>query len=323
MKLRQRILVTGCAGFIGFHVVDKLVKKGHIVYGIDNIDDYYDINLKKDKLKLLKKNKNFFYKKIDISNKNKINHFLKKIRIDSILNLAGQAGVRYSIENPRKYYNSNITGFFNLIEIARIKKVRHFISASTSSVYGENKTLPFKENHHVDNIIQFYAASKRSNEIIGQVYSKVYNMKFTFLRFFTVYGPWARPDMSLGYFVSNIIKKKKINVFNMGKHKRDFTYVDDIADGTIKAIFRNDKKNFQIYNLGNGKKIPLMKYIKILEKKLGIKAKISFKKLQVGDIKDTWSCTKKSKKELSYNPKIKIEQGIDNYIKWYRNYYKV
>ena len=148
-------------------------------------------------------------------------------------------------------------------------------------------------------------------------------MKFTFLRFFTVYGPWARPDMSLGYFVSNIIKKKKINVFNMGKHKRDFTYVDDIADGTIKAIFRNDKKNFQIYNLGNGKKIPLMKYIKILEKKLGIKAKISFKKLQVGDIKDTWSCTKKSKKELSYNPKIKIEQGIDNYIKWYRNYYKV
>ena len=160
-----------------------LVKKGHIVYGIDNIDDYYDINLKKDKLKLLKKNKNFFYKKIDISNKNKINHFLKKIRIDSILNLAGQAGVRYSIENPRKYYNSNITGFFNLIEIARIKKVRHFISASTSSVYGENKTLPFKENHHVDNII--ILQPQRNNGI--QVYSKVYNMKFTFA-FFTVYG---------------------------------------------------------------------------------------------------------------------------------------
>ena len=216
-----------------------------------------------------------------------------------------------------------MTGFFNLIEVARIKKISHFISASTSSVYGANKTLPFKENHHVDNIIQFYAASKRSNEIIGQVYSKVYNMKLTFLRFFTVYGPWARPDMSLGYFVSNIIKKKKINVFNMGEHKRDFTYVDDIADGTIKAIFRNDKQNFQIYNLGNGKKIPLMKYIEILEKKLGIKAKISFKKMQVGDMKDTWSCSQKSKKDLSYDPKIKIEQGIDNYIKWYRSYYKV
>ena len=323
MKSHYKILVTGCIGFIGFHVVNKLIKKGHIVYGIDNIDNYYDVNLKKSKLKLLKKNKNFFFRKIDISKKKQIDHFLQKIKIDSILNLAGQAGVRYSIKNPRKYYESNIEGFFNLIEIARKKKVEHFISASSSSVYGENKTLPFKEHHPVDNIIQFYAASKRTNEIIGQVYSKVYNMKFTFLRFFTVYGPWARPDMSLGYFVSNILKKKKINVYNMGQHKRDFTYVDDIANGTLNAIFRKNKKNFQIYNLGNGKKIPLMNYIRILEKKLGIKAKISFQKLQLGDVKDTWSCIKKSKKELSYKPKINIEQGLENYIKWYRSYYKV
>ena len=295
----------------------------HYVYGLDNLDDYYDVRLKKDRLKNLKKYKKFYFLKIDLANKKRLEEHFKNNKIDLIINLAAQAGVRYSIEFPQKYFNSNILGFFNLIEAARKYKIKKIVSASTSSVYGENKKLPFSETDRVDNIIQFYAASKRSNEIIGQVYSGIYKMNFTFLRFFTVYGPWGRPDMALAKFVTNIIKRKKIDVFNMGNHKRDFTYIDDIVDGILKASFNKNKKKFTIYNLGNGKIVNLMDYVKIIEKKLGLKAKINFKKLQKGDVKNTLSNLRKSKKELNYRPKINIDRGIDNYIKWFRQYYKI
>ena len=319
----MKILITGSAGFIGFHTAKRLLKMKHYIYGLDNLDDYYDVRLKKDRLKNLKKYKKFSFLKIDLANKKRLEEHFKNNKIDLVINLAAQAGVRYSIEFPQKYFNSNILGFFNLIEAARKYKIKKIVSASTSSVYGENKKLPFSETDRVDNIIQFYAASKRSNEIIGQVYSGIYKMNFTFLRFFTVYGPWGRPDMALAKFVTNIIKRKKIDVFNMGNHKRDFTYIDDIVDGILKASFNKNKKKFTIYNLGNGKIVNLMDYVKIIEKKLGLKAKINFKKLQKGDVKNTLSNLRKSKKELNYVPKINIDRGIDNYIKWFRQYYKI
>jgi UDP-glucuronate 4-epimerase len=319
----MKILITGSAGFIGFHLSKKLLELNHIIYGIDNLNNYYDTRLKKNRIKELKKFKKFHFKKLDLANKNAIHKHLKKNKIDLIINMAAQAGVRYSISYPQKYFESNVLGFFNLIEIARENKIKNIVSASTSSVYGENKKLPFSEEDRVDNIIQFYAASKRSNEIMGQVYSKIYMMNFTFLRFFTVYGPWGRPDMALAKFVTNIIKRKKIDVFNMGNHQRDFTYIDDIVDGIIKASFKKGKTRFRIYNLGNGKKVSLMKYISIIEKKLGLKAKINFKKLQTGDVQNTWSNLKKSIRDLNYLPKTKVEQGISNYIDWFRKYYKI
>jgi UDP-glucuronate 4-epimerase len=319
----MKILITGSAGFIGFHTAKRLLKMKHYIYGLDNLDDYYDVRLKKDRLKNLKKYKKFSFLKIDLANKKRLEEHFKNNKIDLVINLAAQAGVRYSIEFPQKYFNSNILGFFNLIEAARKYKIKKIVSASTSSVYGENKKLPFSETDRVDNIIQFYAASKRSNEIIGQVYSGIYKMNFTFLRFFTVYGPWGRPDMALAKFVTNIIKRKKIDVFNMGNHKRDFTYIDDIVDGILKASFNKNKKKFTIYNLGNGKIVNLMDYVKIIEKKLGLKAKINFKKLQKGDVINTLSNLRKSKKELNYGPKFNIDRGIDNYIKWFRQYYKI
>jgi UDP-glucuronate 4-epimerase len=311
----MKILITGSAGFIGFHTAKRLLKMKHYIYGLDNLDDYYDVRLKKDRLKNLKKYKKFSFLKIDLANKKRLEEHFKNNKIDLVINLAAQAGVRYSIEFPQKYFNSNILGFFNLIEAARKYKIKKIVSASTSSVYGETD--------RVDNIIQFYAASKRSNEIIGQVYSGIYKMNFTFLRFFTVYGPWGRPDMALAKFVTNIIKRKKIDVFNMGNHKRDFTYIDDIVDGILKASFNKNKKKFTIYNLGNGKIVNLMDYVKIIEKKLGLKAKINFKKLQKGDVINTLSNLRKSKKELNYGPKFNIDRGIDNYIKWFRQYYKI
>ena len=319
----MKILITGCAGFIGFHLAKRLCKMKHKVYGIDNLNNYYDIKIKKDRLKILKKNKLFSFTKVDLKNKKKLEKFFRRLKLDLIINLAAQAGVRYSIKFPQQYFDSNIIGFFNLIELARKFKIKKVISASTSSVYGKNKKMPFREDERVDNIIQFYAASKRSNEIFGDIYSKIYNMNFIFLRFFTVYGPWGRPDMSLASFVSNIIKRKKIDVFNYGNHQRDFTYIDDIVDGIIKSSQKKIKNKFEIFNLGNGKKIKLMQYIKIIENKLGIKAKINLKKLQTGDVKGTLSNITKAKKELKYNPKIKIEEGIDNYIKWYKKYYKI
>ena len=319
----MNILVTGSAGFIGYHLTQKLLELNHTVYGIDSINNYYDVKIKNNRTKELKKFKNFFFLKVDLKNKAKIEKYFKKIKINLIINLAAQAGVRYSITSPQKYFDNNILSFFNLIEFARKYNIKNIVSASSSSVYGENTKIPFSEKDRVDNLTQFYAATKRSNEIIGEVYSKIYKMNFTFLRLFTVYGPWGRPDMAMVKFVTNIIKKKKIDVFNKGNHHRDFTYIDDIVDGIVKACFKKKKHNYRIYNLGSGKKIVLTKLINIIQSKLGLKAKINLKKMQKGDVKKTLSDLTRSKKELNYNPRVKIEEGIDRYIKWYRKYYNI
>ena len=319
----MKIIVTGSSGFIGYHLAQKLLELNHTVYGIDSINNYYDVKIKNNRTKELKKFKNFFFLKVDLKNKAKIEKYFKKIKINLIINLAAQAGVRYSITSPQKYFDNNILSFFNLIEFARKYNIKNIVSASSSSVYGENKKIPFSEKDRVDNLTQFYAATKRSNEIIGEVYSKIYKMNFTFLRLFTVYGPWGRPDMAMVKFVTNIIKKKRIDVFNKGNHHRDFTYIDDIVDGIIKACFKKKKHNYRIYNLGSGKKIVLTKLINTIQSKLGLKAKINLKKMQKGDVKKTLSDLTRSKKELNYNPRVKIEEGIDRYIKWYRKYYNI
>ncbi len=319
----MKIIVTGSSGFIGCHLTRKLLELNHTVYGIDSINNYYDVKIKNNRTKELKKFKNFFFLKVDLKNKAKIEKYFKKIKINLIINLAAQAGVRYSITSPQKYFDNNILGFFNLIEFARKYNIKNIVSASSSSVYGENIKIPFSEKDRVDNLTQFYAATKRSNEIIGEVYSKIYKMNFTFLRLFTVYGPWGRPDMAMVKFVTNIIKKKKIDVFNKGNHHRDFTYIDDIVDGIVKACFKKKKHNYRIYNLGSGKKIALTKLINTIQSKLGLKAKINLKKMQKGDVKKTLSDLTRSKKELNYNPRVKIEEGIDRYIKWYRKYYNI
>ena len=337
----MKILVTGAAGFIGFHTIDKLLNsKNYKVIGIDNLNNYYDVSLKKKRLKILKKNhKNkFFFKKIDIANKKKLKNLFKSYKFKKVINLAAQAGVRYVKKNPDAYFESNIRGFYNIVELCKNYKIKHLVSASTSSVYGANKDLPFTETRTADHPTQFYAATKRSNEIIAHAYSHMFNLPITMLRFFTVYGPWGRPDMSLFLFVKKIIANKKIDVFNFGKHSRDFTYIDDIVEGVIFALKKIPKKNknwnakkpnlssstapFKILNLGGGKNIKLMQFIKIIEKILKKKAKVKYSKFQDGDIKDTKANIKLVKKYLKFRPKTNIVNGINNFIDWFLEYSK-
>ncbi len=320
----MKILVTGCAGFVGFSLTKKLLLSNYQVVGIDNINDYYSRSLKLDRVKELRKlKKKFSFHKVDISNNKKLEKILTK-KIDTIVNLAAQAGVRYSISNPELYFKSNVIGFYNLLNIARKKKTNHLIYASTSSVYGESKKFPLKENYSCENPIQFYAATKLSNEIMAKSYSKVYNLKTTGLRFFTVYGPWGRPDMALFKFTKNIIENKKIEVFNYGNHKRDFTYIDDIVNGIIKIISKRRlrRNKSEIINLGNSKSINLMTYINTLEKIIGKKSKKKYLKKQSGDIVRTWSSISKAKKLYLFKPKTSINVGIKEFVDWYKQYYK-
>ena len=334
----KKILITGVAGFIGFHLAHKLLKNKNLqVYGIDNLNDYYDVKLKKDRLNILKKygSKRFIFSKIDICNSLKLNKLSSK-KFDKIIHLAAQAGVRHVFKNPNSYYKNNILGFFNILEFCKKNKVKHLLAASTSSVYGANKKLPFNVNFPADHPTQFYAASKRSNEIMAHSYSSMFDIPITMIRFFTAYGPWGRPDMALYIFVKNILKNKKIKVFNYGNHSRDFTYIDDIVNGINLAMNKIPKKNknwafaknnssysesaYKILNLGNGKKIPLKKYINIIEKILGKKAKIKYLGFQPGDIKDSISDIKDTQKYLNFSPKIEVEQGIREFISWYKKY---
>ena len=335
----SKILVTGSAGFIGFHLSIKLLNMGKEVVGIDNINNYYDPKLKNSRLKILKKYKSFNFYKIDIQNENKLKKVFIKNKIKYVINLAAQAGVRYSLINPKSYINTNIIGFYNILNLSRIYKVKHFVSASTSSVYGALKNLPFKESYSTDHPIQLYAATKKSNEIIAHSYSHIYNIPTTGLRFFTVYGPWGRPDMALFKFTKNILLKKKIEVFNFGKHTRDFTYVEDIVQGIIKSIYNIPKSNknfnfkkpllsyssapFTIYNIGNGKSVKLMKYIREIENYLKIKSKKKFLKLQKGDIQDTHSDLTKIKKKLNYKSTTSVKEGVKKFLDWYLLYYKI
>lgn len=322
----MKILVTGSCGFIGFNLIYKLLHEKNRVVGIDNINNYYDIRIKKDRNKILLGKKNFKFYRIDLMNKNQLFKIFKKHKFDLVINLAAQAGVRYSITNPQKYFESNLIGFYNLIEMSRKFKVKNFFSASTSSVYGNKSTKILDEDLSVDEPEQFYAATKISNELIGKVYSKIYKMQCVFFRFFTVYGPWGRPDMSLFKFVSNIKKGVRIEVFNYGNHNRDFTYIDDIIDGIYKAVIKYSKKKnhgkFEVFNLGSGKKTSLLKYIKLIEFHLQKKAKIINRGLQQGDVISTLANIQKAKIKLKYNPKVTISLGIKRFIKWYEKYYK-
>ena len=336
----MKILITGVAGFIGFHTALNYLKKKHTIVGIDSINNYYDVKLKRERLNILKKfNNKFIFQKADISNKNKISYLFNKHKIDKVIHLAAQAGVRYVKKNPDAYFKSNLLGFYNILENCRLYKIKHLVIASTSSVYGANKKLPFSTKQTADHPTQFYAATKRSNEIIAHSYSHMFNIPITALRFFTVYGPWGRPDMSLYIFVDKILKNKSINMFNYGKHSRDFTYIDDIVEGITKTLNKIPKKNirwgfssndnstseapFQILNIGNGNKISLKKYVIIISKLLKKKVKIKHLPFQDGDIKETLSDINETKKYLNFKPKTNINDGIKKFIDWYRKYHKV
>tara|TARA_B100002052_G_scaffold165878_1_gene151079 strand:- start:756 stop:1781 length:1026 start_codon:yes stop_codon:yes gene_type:complete len=339
----MKILITGAAGFIGYHTVLKVLskKKNIQIVGIDSVNSYYSRKLKLARIKNLKKKfkKKFIFKKINISDKKNIFKIFKTSKFHTVINLAAQAGVRYSLKNPDAYFKSNLKGFYNILEASKNFKVRHLISASSSSVYGINDFSKFSNKIATGHPIQLYAATKRSNELMGHAYSHLYKLPTTFIRFFTVYGPWGRPDMSLFLFVKNILNNKPIYVFNKGKHSRDFTYVQDIVEGINKVIKKIPKANknwnskildqstsrapFKILNLGNGRRIKLMKYIKLIEKNLNKKAIIIYKNIQKGDIKDTLSDLKDTKKYISYKPKIKVEEGIRRFIEWYKSYYKI
>ena len=324
----SKFLITGCAGFIGFHLAKMLIKKGYFVVGIDNLNNYYDVNLKKGRLKYLKKNskKKFIFKKIDLSDEKKLKKLFKYYKFKTVINLAAQAGVRHSLVKPKSYIKSNLIGFFNILQVCKNHKIPHLIYASTSSVYGNSKKFPIKESAETSKPLQLYAATKKSNELMAECYSNLYNMRITGLRFFTVYGPWGRPDMALSIFTRSIIKKKPVSVFNYGNHERDFTYVEDIANGITKLI---NSKNFskanagkhRVYNLGNNKPISLKKYITLIENNLKIKAKKIYKPLQPGDVKKTHSSSNLAKKDFGFLPTTDPETGIKKFINWYKNYY--
>ena len=333
----KKILVTGVAGFIGFSLTRSLLKSGFDVIGLDNINNYYSIKLKKDRIKILRKYKNFQFFKVDLRNKKKLNIFCKNKKIEIVYHLAAQAGVRHSIKNPEDYLSNNLVGFFNIMEISRKLNVKHFIFASTSSVYGLNKKLPFSENDPVNHPSQFYAATKRSNELMAHSYSCIYEMNCTAVRFFTVYGPWGRPDMALFKFVKNIINKKPIDIFNYGKHIRDFSYIDDVVSCLIKiknkfpkklnVINQNDPSlstaNFQILNIGNQNKVKLMDYIKEIEKNLNLIAKKNYLSLQKGDIQASYSKLVNTNKIINYKFRTNYKEGIKLFINWFLKYYKI
>ena len=332
----MKILVTGAAGFIGMHTCEALLKRGDKVLGIDSLSDYYDIRLKKDRIKKLKTYKNFSFIKLDIASDN----FYKKIskfRSTKIIHLAAQAGVRHSLKNPADYIHNNISGFLNILEAAVKLKVKHLTYASSSSVYGNNSHNKLSELHSVDHPISFYAVSKKTNELMAHSFSHLYKLPTSGLRFFTVYGPWGRPDMAGIIFIKKIIDNKKIDVFNHGKMIRDFTYIDDIVSGILKI---NDKiatpssaynpfsptpnissAPFRIFNLGNSNPVNLLDFIKEIEKNLGQKAKINYMPIQKGDVKRTSADISLANKWIKFKPNIKINEGVKNLVTWYKDYY--
>ena len=332
----MKIIVTGSSGFIGFHVSKKLLESGKKVHGVDSMNNYYDVNLKKARLSILKKYKNFSFSKTKIENKKNLDKAFKKFKPVVVIHLAAQAGVRYSIEKPRVYLDSNITGTYNIIEISKKLNVKHLIMASSSSVYGANKKIPFKEIDKTETQMSIYAATKKSNESMAHAYSNIWKVPITMVRFFTVYGPWGRPDMALFKFTKGILNNKKIDIYNNGKMYRDFTYIDDIVSGInllIKKVpntkqlgkYKNDSLSpiapFRILNIGNTKKVYLLDFIKEIEKVLGKKAKRNYMPLQKGDVKQTLSNTNLLKKITRYNPKTNFKTGIRKFLDWYLNYY--
>ena len=320
------ILITGVAGFIGSHLSLRLLSKNIKVIGIDNLNDYYSVNLKKYRLKKLKKYKNFSFIKYDLSKNISINEILKNKRIRVICHLAAQAGVRYSITNPSIYLKYNIDGFLNILEYCRNNKNTNLVYASSSSVYGANTKVPFSVTDEVSKPVSLYAATKRANELMAESYFNLYGIKAIGLRFFTVYGPWGRPDMAIWKFTDSIIKNIPINVFNKGNLSRDFTYVDDIISGVEKAIILSQNKKFnkhQIYNLGNNSPVALIKMIMLLEDIIGIKAKKKLLPMQLGDVKKTFANIDKSKRDLNFEPSVNLRQGLGKFVDWFKEYHNL
>ncbi len=332
----KTILVTGSSGFIGFFLIKQLLDSFNniSIIGIDNMNDYYDVKLKEYRLNILKKYSNYTFIKGSISDKELINKIFKKNKINIVVNLAAQVGVRYSIANPDIYIESNIVGFYNILEACRNNNIEHLVFASSSSVYGDNIKTPYSVEDRVDNPVSLYAATKKSNEVLAYSYSKLYNIPITGLRFFTVYGPLGRPDMAYFNFTNKLVNKEKIKIFNYGKCKRDFTYIDDIVDGIIKVINKPSKKDvpYNIYNLGNSSPVSLLDFINILQEEL-IRAKVLPKDydfdilkelvpMQKGDVAETFADISLSKKDFGFNPKTSLKDGLREFVKWYKDYYK-
>ena len=332
----KSILVTGSAGFIGFHLSRSLLKQGFKVAGIDNLNDYYDVSLKESRNEILLKFDSYSFAKIDLSDLDGLKKYAEDHQISVIVNLAAQAGVQYSVTNPHAYIESNILGFLNILEISKDLSIEHLVYASSSSVYGMNKEIPFSENHSVDHPISLYAASKKSNELMAHVYSYMHNLPTTGLRFFTVYGPWGRPDMALFKFAKAAHSGLPIQVNNFGNHARDFTYIDDIISGIEHVLalppFRSDKNvispatstaPWKVLNIGRGEQVQLMDFIEIIEKYYGVTIEKEMLPLQVGDVPETFSETSKLKDYYAYSPKTSVEEGVINFLDWYNDFYQI
>jgi UDP-glucuronate 4-epimerase len=332
-----KLLVSGAAGFIGFHTAKMLLARGDEVTGLDNLNDYYDPELKKARLRQLEEANNFRFVKADLSDASAMQQVFRDGKFERVVHLAAQAGVRYSIPHPHVYVQSNVTGFLHVLEGCRYNAIEHLVYASTSSVYGANSRLPFSEDQNVDHPLSLYAATKKANELMAHSYSSLYRLPTTGLRFFTVYGPWGRPDMALFLFTKHILAGKPIDLFNEGNHQRDFTYVDDIARGVIAALDHPaaadphwDAKNpapqssnapYKIYNIGNQRPVTLLRYIEVLEQCLGKKAQRNLLPNQPGDILDTWADVDALAHDVGYRPKTPLEEGVKQFVEWYLGYY--
>jgi len=332
----MNILVTGAAGFIGYHLSVELLEKGCQVTGIDNLNDYYDVNLKHARLKQLLQYGNFSFYKADLNDKERLDNLFEKYRFEYVVNLAAQAGVRYSVINPYAYVDSNIAGFINILEACRKYPVKHLVFASSSSVYGGNKTIPFSVNHNTDHPVSLYAATKKSNELMAHVYSYLYKIPVTGLRFFTVYGPWGRPDMSYYIFAENLMNNRPITLFNHGNIERDFTYISDVTECIIRVIHRipepdpawDEKEGdisrsfapYKLYNVGNNRPVKLERIIGILEEKTGRRAIIEYADMQPGDVCLTCADTDDLEKDISYKPVVSIEEGFEKFVDWFLNF---
>lgn len=333
----MKVLVTGAAGFIGYHTAAHLLDRGDEVVGLDNLNDYYDVALKKARLDTLADRPGWKFVKLDLADQSGMAALFKKEGFERVVHLAAQAGVRYSIENPMAYVESNLVGYTNLLEGCRYNDIQNLVYASTSSVYGSNTHMPFSVHANVDHPLSFYAATKKANELMAHVYSSLYGLPTTGLRFFTVYGPWGRPDMALFKFTRNILMGRPIDVFNYGNHRRDFTYIDDIVTGVVRCLDRLPQPNpewdsdhpdpctsnvpYRIYNIGNQEPVELMKYIEVLEDKLGRKAEKNLLPLQPGDVPDTWADVEDLVLDVDYRPDTPVEEGVGRFVDWYLSYY--
>lgn len=335
----MKILVTGAAGFIGSHLSHRLLARGDEVIGIDNVNDYYDVNIKYDRLKRLEKLEGFRFLKLDIADRESMETLFSDHQFDRVVNLAAQAGVRYSIENPRAYIDANIVGFLNILEGCRHSKVPHLSYASSSSVYGANTLQPFSEHHNVDHPVSLYAATKKSNELMAHTYSNLYDLPTTGLRFFTVYGPWGRPDMALFKFTKGILENQAIDIYNNGEMIRDFTYIDDIIEGVIRVTDKIPEPNptwngddpdpassfvkYRVYNIGNNSPVKLMDFVEAIENALGKKAIKNMLPMQAGDVPATRADTEALATDVGFKPATSVSVGINEFVKWYREYFKV